>query len=277
MIETPNFTLLGETTHFPDVVHCETFLARAPTHKWLIPTHRHAQMAQLFEITSGTVLAKIDDATINLSDGDFLYVPAQCVHGFDVAPHTDGRIMSFPQPILASIGPTSNTLPSALDRFFSGKVMPQLASLTNTLSETLNTSKMFRQQIAVGLAHAVLGTIASLAPSTQFMPSDPRLADFDALILQHQKLGLSAADYAALLGVSTGHLSRLCRKATGRGAGAYIERSTMNEACRLLAFTRMPVAEIGYQFGYSDPSYFSKRFRAARGQTPTQYRAAFAS
>jgi AraC family transcriptional activator of pobA len=155
--------------------------------------------------------------------------------------------------------------------------MPQLASLTNTLSETLNTSKMFRQQIAVGLAHAVLGTIASLAPSTRFMPSDPRLADFDALILQHQKLGLSAADYAALLGVSTGHLSRLCRKATGRGAGAYIERSTMNEACRLLAFTRMPVAEIGYHSGYSDPSYFSKRFRAARGQTPTQYRAAFAS
>ena len=151
MIETPNFTLLGETTHFPDVVHCETFLARAPTHKWIIPKHRHAQMAQLFEITSGTVLAKIDDATINLSDGDFLYVPAQCVHGFDVAPHTDGKIMSFPQHILASIGPTSNALPSALDRFFSGKVMPQLASLTNTLSETLNTSKMFRQQIAVGL------------------------------------------------------------------------------------------------------------------------------
>ena len=155
--------------------------------------------------------------------------------------------------------------------------MPQLSSLTNTLSETLNTSQMFRQQIAVGLAHAILGTIASLAPSTQYIPSDPRLADFDALILQHQKLGLSAANYADLLGVSTGHLSRLCREATGRGAGAYIERATMTEACRLVAVTRRLVAEVGYQFGYSDPSYFSKRFRAARGQTPTQYRAAFAS
>ena len=46
----------------------------------------------------------------------------------------------------------------------------------------------------------------------------------------------------------------------------------MGEASRLLAFTRLPMSEIGYRLGFDDPSHFSKRFRAARGLAPSAYR-----
>ena len=85
----------------------------------------------------------------------------------------------------------------------------------------------------------------------------------------------TASDYADALALSTGHLSRLCRQASGRGAAAYIEHHLMEEACRLLAFTALPVSDIGYRLGYADPSYFSKRFRIVRQQAPTEYRAQF--
>ena len=64
----------------------------------------------------------------------------------------------------------------------------------------------------------------------------------------------------------------LCRGATGRSASQQIETARMTEAARLLAFTRMSAAEIGYRLGFEDPSYFSRRFRAVRGETPTDYR-----
>lgn len=102
-----------------------------------------------------------------------------------------------------------------------------------------------------------------------------RLFALDDLISKHISEGWTASNFASALSVSTGHLSRLCRAATGMGATAYIEQHQIQEACRLLAFTQLPVSEIGYRLGFIDPSYFSKRFRAARGQTPSDYRALF--
>lgn len=49
----------------------------------------------------------------------------------------------------------------------------------------------------------------------------------------------------------------------------------LTEARRLLAFTLLPVAEIGYRLGFPDPAYFSRRFRAATGESPSVYRARF--
>ncbi|MEY8841909.1 helix-turn-helix transcriptional regulator, partial [Cribrihabitans sp. XS_ASV171] len=106
---------------------------------------------------------------------------------------------------------------------------------------------------------------------------DTRLAQFDTLIARHMSEGWTASDYAAALSITAGHLSRLCRTATGRGATAYIEQARIEEACRLLAFTRLPVSEIGFRLGFADPSYFSKRFRNARDQTPSAYREGFAA
>jgi AraC family transcriptional activator of pobA len=58
------------------------------------------------------------------------------------------------------------------------------------------------------------------------------------------------------------------------GAKAYLDHTRMTEACRLLAYTRLPVAGIAFRLGYDDPSHFSKRFRAVCGMAPSAYRRA---
>ncbi|MEN8896981.1 MAG: helix-turn-helix domain-containing protein [Yoonia sp.] len=276
MTQIPDFTLYGKTTPFPDVVHVETFLARAPEHGWTISPHRHSNMAQLFAVKTGRVMAMADGETHDLAAGSFLFLPVQIVHELEIEPQTDGTVMSFPQPILGSIGPASSDLSGALGQMFTGVVTPQLSTLLSALSDVVGSPQTFRQQIAVGLAHAVLGALGGLAPIAARSPASARLAQFDTLIATHQSEGWGAAKYAAALNMTTGHLSRLCRDTTGTGASTYIERALMEEACRMLAFTRMPMAEIGYRLGYADPSYFSKRFRVVRGQTPTAYRQQFA-
>lgn len=77
---------------------------------------------------------------------------------------------------------------------------------------------------------------------------------------------------AAMVGVSTSHLSALFHKTTGGGVLAYHTAQRMSRARQLLDGTSLGVAEIAHTIGYDDPLYFSRQFRKVHGTSPTQYR-----
>lgn len=274
----PVFSLYGETDQFPDVVHCEQFSARAPVHDWRISAHRHAHLAQLFLIESGGIEAAIDNTRLTLNPSDFLYVPALCVHRFEFVPETSGHVISMRSDVVNTLAPATADLRNALAHPVAGQISPALETLADLLNSASRSRSSFRIQRAISLAHSMLSLIAETAHArTTPRPqgAESRLNRLDQLILDHMSEGWTASDYASQLAITTGHLSRLCRTAAGLGATAYIERTIMQEACRLLAFTQTPVSEIGYRLGYADPSYFTKRFQKSRQRTPTQYRAQF--
>lgn len=275
----PAFGLYGEAGQFPDVIHIEGFSARAPVHNWRIPPHRHSQMAQVFVVDDGWMQATAGGRGLTVDPKNFLYIPINYVHDIAFKPGSSGVVISFPASVVTSIAPAHAALDAALAQVATGRVTDALAHALALLKETAHTAAPFRNQQVVGLAHTVLSLIAAtqtIGQGTQPTPKPARLFDLDALIARHRADGWTAARYAQALSVTTGHLSRLCRTATGQGATAYIEARVMDEAARLLAFTPLPVSEIGYRLGYLDPSYFSKRFRRVRGQTPTAYREIFA-
>ncbi len=274
----PAFGLYGEEGQFPDVIHFEDFSVRAPIHDWRILPHRHSQMSQLFIVDQGWIDATVDGERHRISSGQFLYIPEHCVHEFVFEPGSEGKIFSFPVNIVRTISPSTDHILTALSEPCVGRIHPELEQVTRLLHETIGAAGLFRAQQVVGLAHSVLANLAEAQLSrrdSDQKAKHARLFALDDLISKHMSDGWSASDFANALSISTGHLSRLCRAATGLGAAAYIEQHQMQEACRLLAFTQLPVSEIGYRLGFIDPSYFSKRFRAVRGQTPTQYRALF--
>ncbi len=274
----PSFGLFGEQQPFPDVIHCEAFSDRAPLFDWHIVPHRHAQMSQFFVISEGHVSATADGKTWELSSGQYLYVPELCVHQFQFEPGTNGSVFSFPNSVVNSMGPNGGELLAVISKPFTGALCDHLRTLTDMLRTVSEQSQTFRSQLAVALSHSILALIAETErPNIQSTDGQitSRMAELDLLVAQHAAQGWSASDYAAALAVSTGHLSRLCRQASGLGAAAYIEQKVMVEACRLLAFTQLPISEIGYRLGFADPSYFSKRFKRAQGQAPSEYRSIF--
>lgn len=274
----PIFALFGETDHFPDVLHCESFSARAPIHAWHIEAHRHSNMAQLFVIRSGSVKAVVDGETSILKSMQFLYIPAQKVHQFDFQPETEGQVFSLPTNIVSATGPAAPGIQTALEDPIIAPIAPNLDPLLTELERTTKTNGPFRAQRTVGLAHSVLAQIAEIGQdqhAKKKAQTSDRMTKLNALLTQHMADGWLAKDYAQALSLTTGHLSRICRQATGLGANAYIDQAAMAEACRLLAFTQLPVSEVGYRLGFTDPSHFSKRFRSQRDQTPTDYRASF--
>ncbi len=77
---------------------------------------------------------------------------------------------------------------------------------------------------------------------------------------------------ASVAGLSTSQLNRTMRASTGDSAMAVVERIRMDAARELLAHTGLSVAQVASRVGYADPLYFSRRFRAAVGVPPREWR-----
>ncbi len=85
-----------------------------------------------------------------------------------------------------------------------------------------------------------------------------------------QDIGLD--DIARAAGLSRFHVTRLVKSCTGKTISQHIRSLRINRACELLRQTQMPYAEIAYELGFTDQSYFIKQFRAMTGTTPRRYR-----
>ncbi|MEC9196799.1 MAG: helix-turn-helix domain-containing protein [Pseudomonadota bacterium] len=273
----PSFTLFGETSDFPDVIHVERIWDRARLHDWKITPHRHEQMYQVFHLARGHAEVELDGRRERLSQGTLLFVPPRTVHGFAFAQGTEGDVLSFPSPVIKAMQPRTSALDGALQHPFMVPATDVMRTTIAQLMITFQSGESFRTHLLVAFSHALIAAIAAARHDT-----DPARAEggtlmdrLNRLIADHHESNWRTADYADALSVSAGHLSRTCRKIAGLSANAYIEHSLMTEACRLLAFTQLPVAEIGYRLGFADPAYFSRRFRAARGEAPSDYRARF--
>ena len=78
-------------------------------------------------------------------------------------------------------------------------------------------------------------------------------------------------ELAAAACLSVSQFKALFRKALGRSCTEYQAMRRMDRARTLLANTDAPVRVVAGTVGYSDPSAFSRRFRAYFGRTPREF------
>ncbi|WP_433532205.1 helix-turn-helix domain-containing protein [Micromonospora sp. CA-263727] len=81
-------------------------------------------------------------------------------------------------------------------------------------------------------------------------------------------------DYADRLGCSVRTLTRACLAVTGRSAKQVVDERVALQASRLLAATDQPIARIGWQLGFSEPTNFGRFFAREVGVSPGAFRAA---
>jgi AraC-like DNA-binding protein/quercetin dioxygenase-like cupin family protein len=81
------------------------------------------------------------------------------------------------------------------------------------------------------------------------------------------------AEAAARAGFTASAFSRFFRRRTGRTFEEYVNEARVARACRGLLETDRPVTEIAFEAGFGSVAHFNRRFRRAKGVTPTAYRA----
>ncbi len=83
---------------------------------------------------------------------------------------------------------------------------------------------------------------------------------------------LSVDDIAAQVYISSGYAARLFRKLTGESIVAFLTRTRMEAAARILTDPRISIREAAEAVGYVNIAYFSSVFRKTYNCTPREYR-----
>nr|WP_235545787.1 helix-turn-helix domain-containing protein [Phycicoccus sp. Soil802] len=153
--------------------------------------------------------------------------------------------------------------------------VPRLSQAVALVDEAIRAFETDESPSSLAIASgAAWHLFASLTSGRHRAPAgrpDP-VALATTKLQQELTTAISVGDLAAAVGLSASHLSALFRKTVGCGPAEYQTRLRMSAARELLDTTDLPVSTIARRVGYADAFYFSRKFRATHGSTPSEYR-----
>ncbi len=270
------YNLFGESGDLPDVVHCETIAARSVLHEWEFAPHRHPRLHQILLIESGGGQATLEGRIHALRPMRVVNVPVGDVHGFSFKLGTQGWVLTVAAEMLDEVLTPSEGLRRVLAH---STVVRSTAEMRNAMQQIFAefAGRHFaRAHILRALSGALIGLVAREMAANGRMPGGMAKSDllqrFEALLEQHFLQHWTVSDYAAALSITSTHLSRVTRSATGHAASHLILDRVIREARRNLVYTNLPVSTIAYTLGFSDPAYFSRLFSGATGLSPRGFR-----
>ncbi|WP_035563589.1 helix-turn-helix domain-containing protein [Hymenobacter sp. IS2118] len=235
----------------------------------------------LLYITAGTGRHTVDLVTYELRPGSvFFLVPGQVHHwqlgtdarGYVVFFDTDFYLFRYPgnglyaypffdsaQAPVLYLEPSETEIRPLFERLYVEGMVPHA-----------NQAEVFRTYLHLSLELAARHYPA--LPPAEANPAQQQIRQFGALLNQHYRTKRSVSDYAGLLHLSANHLNALCRRGLNKTASALIHERVVLEARRLLSHSGLGVAQVAYELGFEDASYFVRYFRKYAGTTPEAFR-----
>jgi AraC family transcriptional activator of pobA len=289
----PTFLLYGEAqaSVAREFVHIEEISARSAGRNWQIGVHRHQGLFQLLFVFSGTVQVRLDSTVQEHASPLAVIVPPGVVHAFKFTPQTEGYVLTLDDEGLGGFAGAGDgddaTQAFAALRSEAG-AMP-LGSARGALAARV---RVLLEQIANEFAHPGLGStrmfvwlvraLLLLLVREQLLrrPVDPAnerhaalMKRFRHLVESHFQEHWRVERYAQELNLTESRLNRLCRREAGTTAFALIQARLLLEARRKLMFTAVPVSQLAFELGFSDPAYFTRFFKKVAGVGPAAFRA----
>ncbi|MGY1691975.1 AraC family transcriptional regulator [Geodermatophilus sp. SYSU D01105] len=119
-----------------------------------------------------------------------------------------------------------------------------------------------------------LARLAAGVPGHLRLRDEPLLAAVFDVVERRFAEPMSLREVADAVGLSPGHLTTVVGRRTGRTVQQWITERRLAEARRLLAETDLTVSAVAGRVGYADAGYLIRRFRAAHGVPPQEWRRA---
>ncbi len=96
-------------------------------------------------------------------------------------------------------------------------------------------------------------------------------------IAENYKEPVSLDEVGEAADLSSYRIAHLIKEHTGKSVMRHVHRMRVQEAQRLLEQTTLPCADIAFEVGFGDQSYFTKQFRLLTGTTPAKHRRTYRS
>ena len=83
---------------------------------------------------------------------------------------------------------------------------------------------------------------------------------------------INIGDMASAAATSRSGLNRKMKSILGVTPLDFLREARIKKACQMLLTENLPVTEVAYRCGFSDPKYFSRCFKASIGVSPSEYK-----
>ncbi len=260
--------------------------ANAAQHRFdlTVEPHRH-DFAELVIVTSGGGIQMVDNTEVAVGAGEVFLIRGQTIHFFRernriglVNVQFDPARLPLPLEWLRKLAGYN-----ALFAPESAAVPVRLKLGAAKLAATLEIAGRLERELAdplPGSAPAALALLLELivfiarchgAPPVENPAAAKRVGRAVALIESEYFRPWTLAELARLCATSPNNLLRLFREAVGTTPVDYLIRVRLRHAAELLS-RGSTVSEAAESCGFRDSNYFSRKFRAARGVSPREYR-----
>jgi len=282
----PTFSLYGEenTAVSREYIHIEEISARSAARNWQIDTHVHEGLLQLLFVFSGTARVHLENEEREYEAPLAVVIPPGVIHAFKFLPKTAGYVLTMDGEGLASASPDGTQMFAILRgtaEVFTlrdtGDVTPaRIRGLLEQIEAEFNHPGPASTPLYVWLVRALLLLLVRedlRADSTQPEHAQHLAEEFRRLLEAHYAEHWPVARYAEQLNVTESRLNRQCQKRYGHTAFALARDRLLLEARRRLIYTGVPVSQLSYELGFSDPPYFCRFFKKQTGLAPSAFRA----
>jgi len=242
--------------------------------RWRVEAMRSYSRPVLLWFTRGHGRITVAGKTRGYGAHNAIFVPAGIMHGFDVSGPIFGTMVHFPRDLIPELPDEPLHL-----RLRNVHIQASLNALIETMERELAQDLPGKDRALYH--HAGLMAVwlerhrdqHGLPETATKQPMSERLSDaFSALVERDFRSGKTVEAYAAELGVTPTHLTRVCRSSTGRPASRILQDRVHYEARKLLADTKLPIKDIARGLGFRSAAYFTRAFQAQTGQTPSEFR-----
>jgi AraC-like DNA-binding protein len=271
--------------HRREDVFAERFAAYLEVHPNLHRAHGHS-FYHLVLFTKGGGYHTIDFRRYPVDAGQIYFMAPGQVHSWSFEGEVDGYVVNFSESLFQAFLADHRYLDrfSFLSGDAAGPVMlltaDELQKAAAILEQVVDEHKsltafgddMLRLLLLSLFILAARHTGHGSSAQEAAQPNLLVLRNFRKLLNQYYSQYKLPKDYAAMLYVTPNHLNALCQDLLGRSAGEVIRDRILLEAKRQLVNADIGIAEVGYNLGFTDNSYFTKFFKKYTGLTPESFR-----
>lgn len=241
--------------------------------RWRTEAMRSYGRPVLLWFTRGQGSVTISGTTRGYGPHNAIFLPAGTMHGFAMMGSVFGFAVHFPADMRGAFPETPMHL-----RLRDGQLQAELTAMIDAIDREGRTDAPGADRAMrhhAGLLSIWLERHGEQASDISTGSATEHLVEaFTALIERDFRSGAGVSAYAARLGVTPTHLSRVCRTACGRSASRLLADRVHYEARSMLQSTDLPVSEISRRLGFRSAAYFSRAFQNKTGFTPTAFRRA---
>ena len=249
--------------------------------RYRMPMHWHIE-CEIIRVRRGVIHLYVDDARIAARVGDLVFLGKGALHGGEPEGCVyecvvfDASLLGS-EPCARAIAPLlSRSLHIRPEESEAGRRLSALADQLFEYTPDLSDSHLL---LAVGCLYALYGHLALLSEKSPIQSEPParrrraeQLKPALEYIESHYAGPIALGELARLTGLSPKYFCRSFRAVVHRSPVDYLNFYRVECASALLSSSDLTVAEVAYQCGFNDSSFFIKQFRRYKGTTPRQYR-----